>query len=78
MNKRKVTVQYFACLVLVAIVAIEFIEDAAVAFWSTFSWLCPVLAQALRGWLPLGDQHRHRCRIFALLVTLVFSCVVTW
>ena len=25
MNKRKVTVQYFACLVLVAIVAIEFI-----------------------------------------------------
>ena len=85
MNKLTLTVQCFACLVLVGTVAIEFIEDgfyftqhfhlshisvcALRAFFrcplllsgELFLMVCPVLAQAVRGWLPLRDQHRHRC-----------------
>ena len=34
---------------------------SVVTSWSTFSQVCPVLAQAVQGWLPLGDQPRHQC-----------------
>ena len=59
---------------------------SSVASWSTFSQLCPVLAQAPCGIrFLLGDWHWHRClnylrqdmlpgqisRIFALLVTYI-------
>ena len=52
-------------------------------FFLGLSIVCPVFAQAVWGWLPLGDQDRHRylnylrqymmpgliSRIFALLVS---------
>ena len=40
---------------------------SAVVSWSTFSQVCPVLGQALRGWLHLVDQHWHRCLNYTYL-----------